>query len=152
MLIQLNDFNFKFKNIIFDEEENIIYYVKNKSINANLIDLKKFINQSLISNISFDKEIEYWDFISENFDYMDLSFNPLNRKMTANKLANIIIKNNWIRNNSFVKNKLSIHKTKDKFYNFLFILANCINTITHQKEKILDNTYFSIYDFILDNE
>ena len=152
MLIQLNDFNFKFKNIIFDEEENIIYYIKNKSITANLIDLKKFINQSLISNISFDREIEYWDFISENFDYMDLSFNPLNRKITANKLANIIIKNSWIRNNSFVKNKLTIHKTRDKFYNFLFILSNCICTITHEHEKILDNTYFSIYDFILDNE
>ena len=152
MLIQLNDYNFKFKNITFDEEENIIYYTKNKYIKANIIDLKKFIIQSLKLSLSFDKEIEYWDFISENFDYMDMSFNPLNRKMIAIKLANLIIKNNWIRKNSFIKNKLIIHKTKDKLFNYLFILSNCISNITSLQERIEDNTYFSIYDFIFNNE
>ncbi len=152
MLIKIDDYNFKFKNIILDEEENIIYYINNKLIKANLVDLKKFILQSLTSSISFDKEIEYWDFISENFDYMDISFNPLNRKITANKLANVILKNNWIRNNSFLKNKLIIHKTKDRFYNYLFIISNCISSVNNMDEKLYDNTYFTLYDFIFNNE
>ena len=42
-----------------------------QSITANLINLKNLLNNHF--NISFDRETEYWDFISENFDYMDLS-------------------------------------------------------------------------------
>ena len=153
MLIKIDNYNFKFKKIIFDLEDNNIYYTKNKLITANITEYKKFLQDAINSNIYFDNETEYWDFISDNFDYMDISFNPLNRKLTAIKLAHVIILNNWIKNNSFIKNKLSNHKNHDKFYNFLFMIINCIDNISKESEISSNNkTYFSIYDFIFNDE
>jgi hypothetical protein len=153
MLIKVNDFQIKLEYIKYDEESNTIYYLKNKNINAQFNDFKKFLKQSLITKISFISENQYWDFIGENFDYMDMAFNPLNRKLTCLKLTNIILNNSWIRNNLYLKNKLNKHKTHDKFYNFLFIIINCINYIqknnhTYNKDSKI---YFSLIDFIYDN-
>ena len=151
MLIKVNDFEIKLKNIKYDEESNKITYSKNKNIYTQINDFKKFLKQSLITNISLNTENEYWDFISENFDYMDMAYNPLNRKLTCLKLTNIIINNDWIRNNLYLKNKLNKHKTHDKFYNFLFFIINCINYIQKDNKLIEDKTsYFSLIDFIYD--
>jgi hypothetical protein len=153
MFIKIDNYNFEFKNVIFDLEDNNIYYIKNKFIKANITELKKFLKDAINSDISFENETEYWDFISDNFDYMDISYNPLNRKFTAVKLANVIITNNWIKNNSFIKNKLSNHKNHDKFYIFLYLIINCINNISITNSLSCDNkTYFSIYDFIFNHE
>tara|TARA_B110000008_G_C16775907_1_gene486505 strand:- start:381 stop:845 length:465 start_codon:yes stop_codon:yes gene_type:complete len=152
MLIKVNDFEIKLEYIKYDEESNTIYYFKNKNINAQFNDFKKFLKQSLITKISFNSENEYWDFIGENFDYMDMAFNPLNRKLTCLKLTNIIVNNDWIRNNLYLKNKLNKHKTRDKFYNFLFIIINCINYTQKNSHKFTkdNNIYFSLIDFIYD--
>lgn len=152
MLIKVDDFEIKLEYIKYDEESNTIYYFKNKNIYAQINDFKKFLTQSLITKISFNLENEYWDFISENFDYMDMSFNPLNRKLTCLKLTNIILNNDWIRTNLYLKNKLNKHKTHDKFYNFLFIIINCINYIQKDNYKLIENdkSYFNLIDFIYD--
>ena len=139
MLIKVDDFEIKLEYIKYDEESNTIYYFKNKNIYAQINDFKKFLTQSLITKISFNLENEYWDFISENFDYMDMSFNPLNRKLTCLKLTNIILNNDWIRTNLYLKNKLNKHKTRDKFYNFLYIIINCINYIQKDNYKLIEN-------------
>ena len=150
MLIKVDDFEIKLEYIKYDEESNTIYYFKNKNIYAQINDFKKFLTQSLITKISFNLENEYWDFISENFDYMDMSFNPLNRKLTCLKLTNIILNNDWIRTNLYLKNKLNKHKTRDKFYNFLYIIINCINYIQKDNYKLIENDkcYFNLIDFI----
>ena len=150
MLIKVDDFEIKLEYIKYDEESNTIYYFKNKNIYAQINDFKKFLTQSLITKISFNGENEYWDFISENFDYMDMSFNPLNRKLTCLKLTNIILNNDWIRTNLYLKNKLNKHKTRDKFYNFLYIIINCINYIQKDNYILIENDkcYFNLIDFI----
>ena len=79
-----------------------------------------------------------------------MSFNPLNRKLTCLKLTNIILNNDWIRTNLYLKNKLNKHKTRDKFYNFLYIIINCINYIQKDNYKLIENDkcYFNLIDFI----
>ena len=158
----LND-NYK---LIFDidcnKEEDFFKYICKESGNIiiKINDFNNFIINSIYENelekiISKENnENKIYDIISENFEYMDLTCNPISRSLISLKIANVLIKYKWLRESSFIRMKIKNHVNRDIFLIYLEIIVNklkLIKLLRVNKNKIIaKKNNISYYDFIFD--
>ena len=150
MLISSNNYNLFF-NIDKDLEDNSLYFkFDNISYNISYNKIVKFIDNSTLQDIKIDNgEEDFWDFIDDNFQYINISINPLIRKITYYKITKVILDNKWVLDNPFLKHKIkSLNKKDDLYTNLLFIIM-FLKTVNQNKLKNNSDEYFyTIEDFL----
>ena len=150
MLISSNNYNLFF-NIDKDLEDNSLYFkFDNISYNISYNKIIKFIDNSTLQDIKIDNgEEDFWDFIDDNFQYINISINPLIRKITYYKITKVILDNKWVLDNPFLKHKIkSLNKKDDLYTNLLFIIM-FLKTVNQNKLKNNSDEYFyTIEDFL----
>ena len=150
MLISSNNYNLFF-NIDKDLEDNSLYFkFDNISYNISYNKIIKFIDNSTLQDIKIDNgEEDFWDFIDDNFQYINISINRLIRKITYYKITKVILDNKWVLDNPFLKHKIkSLNKKDDLYTNLLFIIM-FLKTVNQNKlKKNSDEYFYTIEDFL----
>lgn len=150
MLISSNNYNLIF-SIDKDLEDNSLYFkFDNISYNINYNKIVKFIDNSALQDIKIDNgEEDFWDFIDDNFQYINISINPLIRKITYYKITKIILDNKWVLDSPFLKHKIkSLNKKDDLYINLLFIIM-FLKKINQKKiNNNSDEYFYTIEDFL----
>lgn len=158
MILEINNHILTFNNILFDEEEITIKF---KNIVVNYDDFIKFlyISEKTILPLP-DLYEERLDIIVQNLDYMIFSNNPLIHRSTAINIASVLIKNNEIRNDDYIKNKIKTYNYDNNFYfDYLLLLTDSLKEVERIKKikirkkdkKVNNELTFSLLDLIYNN-
>ena len=156
MIIKIDKYELRFKNCILDNEASVLHFSYKKIITKiDYIFFRHYIKESLESIMHIpDEDDNCIDIINDHFTYMEFTNNPLSRRALAIKLGYVILINDWIRNNSLLKNKIKDHKIKDELLLCLESIVYCLIKINKtNKSNIVeyDDDYdFNMLDYIFD--